>query len=163
MKKCKKCNIEKELISFFKDKRSKDGLQCYCKTCKSLLIGDYYKNNPEKRIKRTKEQSRERYYKNKINYNMSRRIRQSLKGTQKEDSWTILTGYSLLDLKNHLENKFDNKMNWENYGSYWHIDHIYPISKFNIISPNCNDFQKCWALENLQPLEAKQNIKKSNK
>ena len=42
----------------------------------------------------------------------------------------------------------------------WHIDHITPQSAFNITSAECEDFQKCWALENLQPLCALKNIRK---
>jgi len=163
MKKCTKCNIEKQETLFFKDKKSKDGLQYYCKSCKSLLIGDYYKSNPSKKAARTKKQGRERYYSNKVNFNMSRRIRQSLKGIVKNGSWVTLIDFTLDELKNHLESKFDKNMTWDNYGFYWHIDHILPITYFNILSTSCKDFKKCWSLNNLQPLEAKQNIRKSNK
>lgn len=33
MKKCKKCNVEKEILSFSKDKNRKDGFYVYCKSC----------------------------------------------------------------------------------------------------------------------------------
>ena len=44
--------------------------------------------------------------------------------------------YRILDmgvikLKSHLESQFTAEMNWDNYGSYWHIDHKVPISFFN--------------------------------
>ena len=29
----------------------------------------------------------------------------------------------------HLESQFTDKMNWENYGDVWEVDHILPISK----------------------------------
>jgi hypothetical protein len=60
-------------------------------------------------------------------------------------------------------------MNWDNYGKYeegklkWHIDHIIPHSSFEYTSMNDESFKKCWSLENLRPLEAVENIKKSNK
>lgn len=57
-------------------------------------------------------------------------------------------------------------MNWQNYGKqpgYWCIDHIYPDSKFNYKSVEDEEFQKCWALENLRPLEWMENIKKADK
>lgn len=71
--------------------------------------------------------------------------------------------YSIEELKIHLENQFDNKMTWENYGIYWHIDHIYPQSLLPYTSMNEDNFKKCWALDNLRPLNAVENIKKSNK
>ena len=50
----------------------------------------------------------------------------------------------------------------DNYGK-WHIDHIKPISSFNINGINSDDFKKCWSLNNLQPLWAKDNLQKGNK
>jgi len=71
--------------------------------------------------------------------------------------------YSSQELAEHLERQFDEKMNWGNYGSYWDLDHIYPQSLLpydNLDHPN---FQKCWALDNLQPLEHIANLRKSNR
>ena len=45
----------------------------------------------------------------------------------------------------------------------WQIDHIISQSKLPYTSMSDDNFNKCWALENLQPLEAIANIKKSNK
>jgi 5-methylcytosine-specific restriction endonuclease McrA len=60
-------------------------------------------------------------------------------------------------------------MTWDNHGKYekgkkkWQIDHIKPKSLFNFETPEDPEFKECWALENLQPLEAMENIKKGNK
>ena len=40
---------------------------------------------------------------------------------------------------------------------------IIPKSAFNFETAEDADFKKCWALENLQPLWAKDNLRKSNK
>ena len=53
-------------------------------------------------------------------------------------------------------------MSWENYGK-WHIDHIIPRVYFNIQELGDEEFQKCWSLENLRPLWAKDNIMKKDK
>lgn len=47
----------------------------------------------------------------------------------------------------------------------WQIDHIEPVSHFKFTSPvkECKDIQKCYALENLRPLCAKQNIIEGNR
>lgn len=82
--------------------------------------------------------------------------------TKKTSSTFESVGYSLNDLKAHLETLFLDGMSWENYGD-WHIDHIIPISKFNFDSVDCPEFKECWALSNLQPLWAKDNYSKNNR
>ena len=67
-------------------------------------------------------------------------------------------GYSIDDLKNHLQKQFDHKMTWDNYGIYWHIDHIIPQSCLPYQSMSDDNFKKCWSLSNLRPLDAKTNI-----
>lgn len=54
-------------------------------------------------------------------------------------------------------------MNWDNWGAYWHIDHIYPVSLLPYSSMEEDNFKRCWALDNLRPLEKIANIKKGNK
>lgn len=161
-KKCSKCKENLSLDNFYKDKKSKDGKQSVCKNCKKKLINEYYKHNPHKRSKISKESNLKKYYKNKVSMNFSRRMRKSLNGLKDGMSWTKLVDYDLIDLKNHLEKQFTEGMSWDNYGE-WHIDHKIPISKFNITSVEDDDFKKCWALDNLQPLWGLDNIKKSDK
>lgn len=162
MKKCAGCKLEKDIDFFCNDKKSKDGKQSYCKSCKNEKIKKYHKENPDKRGKKSKEKSLEIYYKNRISMNFSRRMRKSLKGLKNNTSWEVLIGYTINDLKYHLESKFSEGMTWENYGE-WHIDHIKPISSFNISSVEDRDFKLCWSLSNLQPLWAIENLRKSNK
>ena len=71
-----------------------------------------------------------------------------------------LTGCSIVDLVKHIESKFTAKMTWGNYGSYWHLDHIIPISSFDLADPKQSKQANHWT--NLQPLEAAANISKSN-
>ena len=71
-----------------------------------------------------------------------------------------ILNYTMEDLKLHLESKFDDKMTWENYGSYWEIDHIVPLAAFVFTSYEDEDFKKCWSLKNLQPLEKSLNRSK---
>ncbi len=69
-------------------------------------------------------------------------------------------GYSIADLMAHLESRFQPGMTWQNYGK-WHVDHIKPVSRFNCLDPV--EFAACWALSNLQPLWARDNIAKGAK
>lgn len=163
MKICKKCNQEKDFSFFFKDSKSKDGYQGWCKKCKSEGVVQFYTVNPEKKHKRTKEQGRTRYAENKLNFNFSRRIRQSLASDKNGATWESVVGYTLTDLKTRLESGFDNKMSWSNYGVYWHIDHIKPIDSFKINGVESDDFKECWSLSNLRALHWLENIRKGNK
>jgi hypothetical protein len=79
-------------------------------------------------------------------------------GTKKADTTINLLGYSALDLKNHLENKFLPNMSWDNYG-IWHIDHIMPVSKFTKDTP----MNVVNSLDNLQPLWGVDNLSKGNR
>lgn len=80
--------------------------------------------------------------------------------------------YSINELKQYIESLFEPWMSWNNHGLYiaskwddndsstwtWQIDHIIPQSDLSYTSMNSDNFKKCWALNNLRPLSAKQNI-----
>lgn len=73
-----------------------------------------------------------------------------------------LIGCSIEELKQNLELKFKNGMTWDNYGIRgWHVDHIYPVSKFNL--SDINEAKKAFHYTNLQPLWWRDNISKGNK
>ena len=73
-----------------------------------------------------------------------------------------LTGCSVETLWKHLESKFKFGMTKQNHGYYgWHVDHIIPCSAFNLECPVQQ--LACFHYTNLQPLWAKDNIKKNNK
>lgn len=84
------------------------------------------------------------------------------RGIRKSKRTFTLLGYSADDLKTHLETRFADGMSWDNM-SEWHIDHIRPVASFNFDSTEHPDFKKCWALNNLQPLWAKDNMSKGDK
>lgn len=44
-----------------------------------------------------------------------------------------------------------------------HIDHKIPLSAHNFTKPEHSDFKKAWALKNLQPMWAIDNMKKGAK
>jgi hypothetical protein len=91
---------------------------------------------------------------------ISSAIGKSLRGKKKAGRrWQNLVGYSLEQLKAHLEAKFLPGMTWSNHGE-WHIDHKRPISSFTITSTDDSAFRECWGLSNLQPLWAADNLRK---
>ncbi len=99
----------------------------------------------------------------RLDQNMANLIGYSLRGKKAGKRWEFLVDYVLKDLMEHLESQFDDKMNWNNYGNYWHVDHILPRSSFQYNSSDDPEFKRCWALKNLQPLEKTANLRKNNK
>ena len=99
--------------------------------------------------------------KHRITRNLRTCIYKSLH-TGKGGSWEKAVGYTLLELKVHLEKQFVDGMFWDNYGE-WQIDHIKAISNFNFQNMKDPDFKQYWALNNLQPLWAKDNWHKRKK
>jgi len=83
-------------------------------------------------------------------------------GHQKGGSVFQALPYTPQQLKEHIEAQFEDWMTWDNHGT-WHIDHIYPQSRLPYDSLKHPNFQKCWALENLRPLCAIENLRKSDK
>lgn len=123
-------------------------------------------NNPErvKELRRNHDAKRRAMVSVRLAESMSGHINYSIRrGSKRKRKWESLVGYDIVILKSHLEKLFKGGMTWENYGPYWHIDHIIPVSAFNFETPENIDFKRCWALENLQPLEAVENFKKGNK
>jgi len=83
-------------------------------------------------------------------------------GAFKGDSFPKYVNWTVDELKSHLESKFTEGMSWENYGE-WHIDHIKPDSWFDYANIADKGFKESWALNNLQPLWAKDNLSKGNR
>ncbi len=91
-------------------------------------------------------------------HRMSQAIRQALRGAKRKCKWESLLGYSVKELKAHLESQFREGMTWEKFlGGGIHIDHIIPRMNFNYTSPNDPEFKECWALSNLQPIWPREN------
>ena len=110
----------------------------------------YYQNNPEIALKI------------KIAKNLRTRISYAFKNKKfiKEEETIKMLGCDFNFFMKHIESLFTQGMNWDNYGiNGWHIDHIIPIS-------SGKDYNQMCSLNhytNLQPLWAKENIRKGNK
>ena len=129
---------------------------------------EYRNKNREKLRKAVREGAKNFYLKTKRvpKYIILRRLRGKLWDTMnsikldKKVSSRKLLGCSVDEFKLYLESKFKKNMTWDNYGK-WHIDHIKPISKFDLTIEE--EQKKCFHFTNLQPLWALDNIRKSNK
>jgi len=94
----------------------------------------------------------------RLKENIRTRINLSLKGKNKGISTAKLLGCSIDDYKLYLERKFDNKMTWENYGTYWEIDHIQELHKFDLTDKIQQ--KQAFHFTNTQPLTIKENRQK---
>ena len=159
MKLCKRCNIEKPIECFCKQTKSKDGYHSWCKECnkqykkenKEAIIQykilnnqkilnkakQYYIDNKEIHIKRTSENKRKRkkidpnfMLRGKISSSVSCYI--TYKRLTKTNPSIIYLGCSIEFYKQYLESQFLPEMTWENHGEIWEIDHIIPISSFDL-------------------------------
>ena len=182
-KKCSKCKQERPIVDFGKRSSSPDGLFYECKFCKRYRNRKHYKNNKEAILERTQEYRKQNkakikeymdlYYSKEENkekrkdpaWKLANNFRRYfLLGLKNQNApktnsfWKIVT-YTPQELKEHLESQFEPWMTWSNHGR-WHVDHIIPQSSFDF--SNEEEIKKCWSLENLRPLEAKENIRKSN-
>jgi len=94
----------------------------------------------------------------KIQQLLRARLYDALKGKAKGGSAVKDLGCTIDELKIYLESNFKPGMTWENWAiDGWHIDHIKPLSKFDLTDPNqikiaCNykNLQPLWWYENLQ-------------
>jgi len=153
-RKCSKCHIEYPSTPefFYKTKDSHKGVTCTCKKCRNKQVA---RDNTRRR--RTNPRFR-------LHVNISKSIRDSIRGEHKNGSWEKIVGYTTKQLMQHLESQFTEGMTWDNYGAKgWEVDHICPQSIYNFTNTSHVDFLRCWALSNLQPMWHNDNILKNNK
>ena len=176
-KKLAKKEWDKKYYEKNKTKRQKQGIQYYKENREEILekkqkdptrkeySKKYYQNNKERRLEYSKEyfsQNKEQHYllkKNRkqkdinfrIHENLRSRLSNALKGRIKNSTIEEL-GCSIEEFKIHLEKQFDENMNWDNYGTYWEVDHIYPLSKGG-----------SFHYTNTQPMHFSENRSKGNR
>ena len=130
-------------------------------------LKQWRKENPEK-YRKTKNQYAKCRYKTDIKFNLNTRIcraiGKALKGNKNGKHWEDLVGYSLAGLTKRLKKTMPKGYTWQDYlNGDLHIDHITPIAVFNFTKPEHVDFKRCWALNNLRLLPARENLIKNAK
>ena len=149
-----------------------------CKLCNYEYVKKWETNNPE-RYKKMKMKWRldnkemvsanqRKWQKNRLlnnpNFklvrNLRRRIWSVLKNNTKSDTTMSLLGCSIEEFKKYIEKKFEDGMDWNNYG-VWHIDHIIPCAQFDLSDPEQQKI--CFHYTNLQPMWGENNMKKGSR
>ena len=164
----------------FANRKKQWGKECYHKNKKTRkayilshkdkILADlhqygkvYRRQNKDKIYAYQKQWKTNKYRTDPIYQTMSRvrsRIYKGLKGHSKSAKTQELIGCTFEQLKVYLESNFPENMSWQNY-SEWHIDHIRPISSFNLLDPEQQ--RQCFHYTNLQPLWMEDNLAKRDK
>lgn len=163
---CTLCNVPKSVESFYNSSSHKNGKLQGCKDCRknkerSKYTGEYHKNRlqnltPEQKQQRTQQltenaRRRRKDPNTKLKEALRARIYNSMRD-HKDRSTLEYLGCSIDQYKTHLETQFTSEMTWDNWGNFWEIDHITPLSKGGTFH-----------FTNTQPLTITENRRKSNK
>jgi hypothetical protein len=90
-----------------------------------------------------------------------RRMLLALKGNFKVGRTFDLIGCTPEQLREHLQSRFTEGMQWNNHGlgkGKWHVDHIIPCASFDLSQES--EQRRCFHWTNLQPLWSHHNLVK---
>lgn len=130
----------------------------------------YYPKNKEKLIQNSVAYKRKKRLEDpseKIRDCFSNRLGRAIRGKRGKSSFEYLD-YNKNELIKNITSKLKDGMTLENYGYYgWHIDHIKPVAAFKLVKDDgeldLEQIKLCWALDNLQPLWAFDNMSKGSR
>ncbi len=87
-------------------------------------------------------------------------MREALKRGGESNAVQAAMGYSIAELRAHLERQFTDGMTWAKFiAGKIHIDHITAQAEFDL--RNVDEWRACWSLGNLRPMWAADNLAKS--
>lgn len=152
---CVKCNVEKQITDFIKDKSRSSGYHPYCRSCQNEYKSrnktlntrratDWNKNNPDRRKEICKNW-------NNRNYELTRYYKAKRRKRVKNLSDGTLTPKSLKNLPKDFCGICGNILDWSDKSKI-HLDHIVPLSKGGSHS-----------ITNVQWSHAKCNLSKGSK
>lgn len=113
------------------------------------------------------ERAKEAYYKQKNDpwfkmkqfaRNQLQRISRQAKGYAKTTRTNEMLGCSYDEAAAHIQSMLPPEWKWEDRGKVWHIDHIIPLSAFDLTNPEHLKMACHWS--NLRPLAATENLKR---
>lgn len=148
---------------------NKKAVDKYRRSKKGMLVRKHYSQTKAGKLSR-KKATINYYRNNRLSKRVSFMMHRGLRKNKNNKHWEILIPYTVEELALHLQGTiglttcFVLLDFWQGfYGSYYHLDHIRPISSFDkkqLHDFNSVAFQECWALDNLQLLSPIENLKK---
>ena len=179
VKKCSRCGEVKRFGEFGLEKKVIDGRQAACRECHKKQ-GREYCQRPEVKARdkeryqrpevkaRTRERENERRATDlnfRIAKNLRRRMNQAIKGGDKVGSAVDDLCCSIEEFKAKVARFFKPGMSWDdNWGNgpgKWHLDHIIPLSAFDLT--NREQFLSAAHYSNYQPLWSEENLSKGSR
>lgn len=95
----------------------------------------------------------------KISSNLRSRLNSAIRNAQKSGSAVRDLGCTISEFKQYFETKYG--VNWKDYGVIWEIDHIKPLSHFDLT--NRDQLLKAVHYTNLRPMTPHQNRSEGNR
>lgn len=168
VKVCRQCDQEQPLSNFYKEKRNKDGLKHFCKSCIIQKTKTWKECNPNKvivqknkyyELNKKKESARTKKYRasNKDKINGYKRKRRALTLGNEHNQYTLQQvidtyGLDCYICDNPIDIKAPRQAGKDNWELGLHLDHFIPLSKGGADN-----------LSNVRPSHGVCNLKKGSK
>lgn len=146
-KTCQYCFTSKPLEDLMKNARYESGRTNECKKCNNLRLRVY------RLIRCLKDPAF------KLGILVRCHISYGLKH-RKVDKTIEYVGCNGQTLKEWLEFNMEGGMTWENHGTLWQMDHVIPVTKFDM--SDAEQVKICFSWCNMRPMESKANNTKNN-
>ena len=140
-KKCTECKKIKNVEEFYW-RKTRNNFSPKCKICwiedskkynikhkseRKEYLKEWRKDNDKLR-KYQREYKRKAPSQDRIIFNLRNRVYKLMLKEFQSQKTLELIGCSRQKFMDHLQNQFTDEMNWGNYGDYWEVDHILPLS-----------------------------------
>lgn len=163
-KTCTNCNLTKD-VSNFTFRKTRNIYESVCKTCNMERERERRKLNKDKINARRREIKKPLTLEQRIKHNLRKRVNRYIEQRDGKNLYLKLLGCNKQFLIKWFEYNFklDEHLdiNWDNYGTHWHIDHVTPCASFDM---NNEEQQKeCFHWTNLSPVLKSYNLSKGDK
>jgi hypothetical protein len=165
LKICSICNETKTLDNFYIAK-CKGNIRAMCKSCSTEKRKEYYQNNKHK-INDTRRNWEKEKKNADIDFKMKKYMRTRIytafttRGLKKSNRTWKYIGCTSDFFRKWIEFQLYDGMTLENYGEFWHIDHVKPCASFDLSKEE--DIEKCFSWMNTRPLRSDKNKIKRDK
>jgi hypothetical protein len=163
-KKCKQCNSVLPIIKFVY-RKNRGCYESKCKSCR-CIEGKKYRKDNETQISVIRSNNHKNRKKEDPLYSITHTLRSRLSKvlSKKTINTSNLIGVSydtvLKWFEFNLELDYHTEMTLSNRGKFWHIDHVIPCNRFNLLDEK--EQLICMNWTNLKPVLAHKNISKQD-